>query len=69
MIKIKLKVVLAEREMTQTKLSELTGIRLPTITNLATNKIRELPVGVLDKLCKALDCTPGDLLQYIPDEE
>lgn len=64
MIKTRLKVLLAEREMTQKELSEKTGVRLPTIVNISTGNIKELPIAVLDKLCDALDCQPGDLLEY-----
>lgn len=67
MIKTKLKVILADREMTQKELSEKTGIRLPTIVNISTGKIKELPVSALDKICDVLDCQPGDLLEYRRD--
>ena len=64
MIKTRLKVLLAKREMTQKELSEKTGVRLPTIVNISTGNIKELPIAVLDKLCDALNCQPGDLLEY-----
>lgn len=67
MIRIKLKVMLAEREMTQRTLSDISGVRLPTISSIATGKVKEIPIGVLDKLCAALECQPGDLLEYKRD--
>lgn len=69
MIKFKLKVMLAIREMTQKQLSERTGIRPPTISAICSGKIKELPIGALDKICNVLDCQPADLIEYIKDEE
>ena len=68
MIKTRLKALLADREMLQRELSEKTGIRLPTIVNISTGKIKELPMSALDKICEVLDCQPGDLLEYRRDE-
>ena len=68
-IKFKLKILLAMREMTQKQLSELTGIRPPTISAICTNSIKELPVGVIEKICHALNCQPGDIMEYIPEEK
>lgn len=59
-IKIKLKVVLADREMTQKKLAEITGIRPPTISAICLGTCKHLPIEVIDKICIALDCQPGD---------
>ncbi len=55
--------------MTQKKLAELTGIRPPTISAICTNSIKELPVGVIERICQALDCQPGDIMEYVKDEE
>lgn len=65
MIKSTLKVMLARREMTQKQLAEITGIRAPTISAFATGQIKHIPVEVLDRVCEALDCQPGDLLERI----
>ena len=59
----------AARDMTQKQLAEITGIRPPTVSAICTGSIKELPVGVINKMCKALNCQPGDLMEYIPDEE
>lgn len=67
MIKFKVKVVLAMRDMTQKELAEKTGIRPPTISAICLGTIKHLPVDALDKICKALTCQPSDLMEHIPD--
>ncbi len=69
MIKFKVKVWLAIREMTQKELAEKTGVRPPTISAICTGTIKHLPVDVLDKICSALDCSPGDIIEYVKSEE
>ena len=69
MIRFKVKVKLAEKEMTQKELAERTGIRPPTISALCTGTIKRIPVEALDEICKVLDCQPADLMEYIPDED
>lgn len=62
MIKSRLRVLLAERNMTQRQLAEKTGIRPPTISALCNNTLKRIPFEVIDKICSALDCEPSDLL-------
>ena len=69
MIKFKVKVMLAIREMTQKELAEQTGIRPPTVSSICTGAVKHLPVDALDKICNVLNCQPADLMEYIPDEE
>ena len=69
MIKFRLKVLLAMRDMTQIQLSEITGVRQPTISAICTGSAKHLPVDVIEKICKALDCQPGDIIQYVPEQE
>ena len=69
MIKFKVKVMLAMREMTQKELAEKTGIRPPTISAICTGTIKHLPVDVLDRICDVLDCQPGDIVEYTRTEE
>ena len=69
MVKFKVKVMLAMREMTQKELAEKTGIRPPTISAICTGTIKHLPVDVLDRICDVLDCQPGDILEYQPGDE
>lgn len=64
MIKSNLKVLLAQRGMTQTQLSELTGIRQPTISAIALGTQKQYPTNVLDRICKVLNCQVGDILEY-----
>ena len=68
MIKFKVKVMLAIREMTQKELAEKTGIRPPTISAICTGTIKHLPVDVLDKICDVLDCQPADIIEFVKDE-
>ena len=68
MIKSKLKIMLATREMTQKELAQRTGVRPPTISAIATNTIKEVPISVLDKICKELNCNVGDLFEYVEDQ-
>ncbi len=65
MIKFKVKVMLAMRDMTQKDLAEKTGIRPPTISAICTGTIKHFPIEALDKICKVLDCQPADLMEYI----
>ena len=62
-----LDVVLAQRRMSLTELSERVGITIANLSILKTNKARAMRFSTLDALCRALDCQPGDLLQYEPD--
>jgi len=68
MIKFKIKVVLAMRDMTQKELAEQTGIRPPTISAICTGAVKHLPVEALNKICCVLDCQPSDLMEYIPEK-
>lgn len=61
------KVMLARRHMTQKQLAEQTGVRYDTISKISLGTISRVPVDVLDKMCKVLDCQPGDLMEYVPD--
>lgn len=67
LIKFKVKILLAMREMTQKDLAEKTGIRPPTISAICTGAIKHLPVDALDKICKVLNCQPADLMEYIEE--
>lgn len=69
MLKSRLKVLLAEHDMTQSKLSEITGIRPGTITNIVNNQIKQIPVDAVCKICDTLNCDIGDIFKYIPDEK
>jgi putative transcriptional regulator len=69
MINVRLDYVLLDRRMKLKELSDATGIAVNNLSILKTNKARAVRFSTLDKLCEALDCTPGDLLEYVPDEQ
>ena len=68
MIKFRTKVLLAMNDMNQKDLAEKTGVRPSTISALCTGAAKHVPVDVLDKICEALNCQPGDLMEYIPTQ-
>ena len=57
-------VMLARRKMSVTELAEKVGITLANMSILKNGKARAVKVSTLQKLCEALDCQPGDLLEY-----
>ena len=57
-------VMLAKRKMSVTELSQRVGITLANISILKNGKAKALKISTLLKLCEALDCQPGDLLEY-----
>lgn len=59
-------VMLAKRKMSVTELSERVGITMANISILKNGKAKALKVTTLAKLCEALDCQPGDILEYRP---
>ena len=61
-------VMLAKRKMSVTELAEKVGITLANMSILKTGKAKAVKVTTLVKLCDALDCQPGDLLEYRPKE-
>ena len=68
-IKSKLAVMLAEKEMKLSELEEKTGISLNNLSILKTGKAKAVRFSTLNEVCRALNCQPGDLLQYVPDEK
>ncbi len=63
---IKLDDMLHERRMTLTELSERIGITLANLSVLKTGKARAVRFSTLDAICAALQCQPGDLLEFAP---
>lgn len=57
-------VMLAKRKMSVTELSEKVGITMANISILKNGKAKALKISTLTKLCEALECQPGDLLEY-----
>ena len=68
-IRAKLNVVLAERNMRLTELEEKTGIALNNLSILKTDKAKAVRFSTLNEICKALNCQPGDIFEYVPDEK
>jgi putative transcriptional regulator len=66
-IKFKLRVILADAEMTQMELAKLSRVTPSTVSKLVTGSIREIPVTALERICTTLSCQPGDMLKYVPD--
>ena len=66
MILINLDVMLAKRKMSVTELSEKVGITMANISILKNGKAKAIRLPTLSAICKALDCQPGDLLEYQP---
>ncbi|MEP6810396.1 MAG: helix-turn-helix transcriptional regulator, partial [Chthoniobacterales bacterium] len=59
--------LLHARRMTLTELSERVGLTLANLSILKTGKARAIRFSTLEALCEALDCQPGDLLEFQPD--
>ncbi len=57
-------VMLAKRKMSVTELAERVGITIANVSILKNGKAKALKVSTLVKLCEALDCQPGDILEY-----
>ncbi|GJM74678.1 transcriptional regulator [Paenibacillus macerans] len=69
MIRIKLDVVMAQRKMSLTRLSQLVGITQANLSILKNENGKAIRFSTLDALCRALECQPGDLLEYVEDED
>jgi len=67
MITNKLSEILGRKRIMQTELSKLSGVSYGAIKNLYQDKTKGIDFDTLNKLCKALDCTPNDILRYTPD--
>lgn len=66
---INIDVMLAIRKMSVTELSEKVGITMANISVLKNGKAKAVKISTLNSICKALDCQPGDILEYVEDEE
>lgn len=67
-IAINLDAVLHDRRMTLTELADRIGITLANLSILKTGKARAIRFTTLDAICAALQCQPGDILEYRPDK-
>lgn len=66
---VNIDVMLAKRKMSVTELSEKLGITMANVSILKNGKAKAVKIETLNKLCKALDCQPGDLFAYEEDQE
>ena len=61
--------VLEQRKMTSTELASRIGTSTVNLSNIKTGKVRGVRFSTLEALCRELRCKPGDLIDYIPDDE
>ena len=67
MIVVNVDVMLARRKMSSGELAERVGITAANLSILKTGNAKAIRFSTLESLCEALDCQPGDLLEYRPD--
>jgi putative transcriptional regulator len=68
-IRVNLDFMLIKRGMTLTALAEAVGVTQANLSILKTNKARAIRFSTLDAICRELDCQPGELLEYLPEDE
>ena len=66
-IRVNLDVMMAKRKMSLTELSSRVGITMANLSILKTGKARAVRFDTLDAICRALDCQPGDILEFTDD--
>jgi putative transcriptional regulator len=67
-IVVNLDVMLARRKMRLTELSNRVDISLTNLSNLKTGRARAIRFSTLEAICTVLDCQPGDILEFVPDD-
>ena len=68
-IVVNLDVMLAKRKMSLGQLSQEVGVTMANLSILKPNKAKAVRFTTLEAICKVLDCQPGDILAYVPEEE
>lgn len=68
MIVVNLDVMMAKRKMTLSQLSEKVDITLANLSVLKNNRAKAVRFSTLEAVCKALDCQPGDILEYVEEK-
>jgi putative transcriptional regulator len=68
-ITVNLDVMMAKRKMSLNELSEKVDLTLSNLSILKTGKAKAIRFSTLDVICKALHCQPGDILEYIDDDD
>ena len=66
---VNLDVMMAKRKISLNELSERVELTLSNLSILKTGKAKAIRFSTLDAICKALDCQPGDILEYVNDEQ
>ena len=66
---INLDVIMAKRKMRLTELADKVGITLANLSILKNNRAKAIRFSTLNAICEALECQPGDIIEYVPDEE
>jgi len=66
-IEVRLDLMLVQRKMSLTELSERIGISMTNLSLLKTGKVKGMRFSTLEAICRELDCQPGDILEYIPE--
>lgn len=69
MIILRLDRMLAERRISSKELAGRVGISQVNMSRIKTGKVSAIRFSTLDAICRALDCQPGDVLEYMPDDE
>ncbi len=68
MIIINLDVMMAKRKISLNELSQKVGITVANLSILKNNKAKAIRFSTLDSICRALDCTPSDIIEYVKDD-
>ncbi len=66
---VNLDVMMAKRKMSLGELSQRVDVTMANLSILKNNKAKAVRFSTLEAICKALDCQPGDILEYVPDGE
>ncbi len=67
-IVVNLDVMMAKRKMSLGELSQKVDVTMANLSILKNNKAKAVRFSTLEAICRALDCQPGDILEYVPDE-
>lgn len=66
-IVVNMDLMLVRRKISLKELSERVGISVTNLSLLKTGKVKGVRFSTLDAICRELECTPGDILEYVPD--
>lgn len=66
---VNLDVMMAKRKMSLNELSDKVGLTLSNLSILKTGKAKAIRFSTLEAICEALECQPGDILEYVSDEQ